>query len=68
MMKTLKCQVKLSEMVWDGWKYVLPILHQLLYYLYYTILDYVNYMFMDSNTVFAVGRSTEGRAAEAFPE
>ena len=38
MMKTLKCQVKLSEMVWDGWKYFLPILHQLLYYLYYDIV------------------------------
>ena len=33
-MKTIKCQVELSKEVWNGWKYVLPILHYFIYYLY----------------------------------
>ena len=33
-MKTVKCQVKLSKEVWNGWKEFLPILHHFIYYLY----------------------------------
>ena len=32
--KTIKCQVKLSKEVWNGWNEVLPILHHFIYYLY----------------------------------
>ena len=37
MMKALKFQVKLSEMVWDGWKQFLPMPHQFYIYLYVCI-------------------------------
>ena len=40
MMNTIKCQVRLSKEVWDGWNEVLPILHHSTIYLYIYIYTF----------------------------
>ena len=46
MMNTIKCQVRLSKVVWDGWKEFLPILHHFIYYYMYMYISLSLYIYI----------------------
>ena len=45
-MNTIKYQVKLSKVVWDGWKQFIPILHHFIYYYMYMYIYLSLYIYI----------------------